>query len=77
MDKNLYDLPPEEMAQVRQVPGSLGEAIEHLESDHDFLLKGDVFTKDFLQMWIAQKRKEQDALRLRPHPYEFYMYYDS
>jgi len=76
MDKNLYELPPEEMAKVKQVPGSLEEAIEALEKDHEFLLKGDVFTMDFLDMWIAAKRKEHDALRLRPHPYEFFLYYD-
>src|ERR1700693_930318 len=62
MDKNLYELPPEEMAKVPQVPGSLSEAIAHLERDHDFLLKGDVFTTDFLDMWISHKRKESDAL---------------
>ena len=76
MDKNLYELPPEEHAKIPQVPGSLGEALDHLEKDHDFLLKGDVFTKDFLEMWISHKRKEHDALRLRPHPYEFFLYYD-
>jgi glutamine synthetase len=76
MDKNLYELPPEEMAKVPQVPGSLSDAIAHLEKDHEFLLKGDVFTSDFLEMWISAKRKEADALRLRPHPYEFYLYYD-
>ena len=76
MDKNLYELPPEEMAKVPQVPGSLEEAIVALEKDHAFLLKGDVFTQDFLDMWIATKRKEHDALRLRPHPYEFFLYYD-
>jgi glutamine synthetase len=76
MDKNLYELPPEEMAKVPQVPGSLSEAIAYLEKDHEFLLKGDVFTKDFLDMWISNKRKEADALRLRPHPYEFFLYYD-
>ncbi len=76
MDKNLYELPPEEMAKVPQILGSLDEAIGALESDHDFLLKGDVFTQDFLDMWIAAKRKEHDALRLRPHPYEFFLYYD-
>jgi glutamine synthetase len=76
MDKNLYELPPEEMAKVPQVPGSLEEAIVALEKDHDFLLKGDVFTQDFIDMWIAAKRKEHDALRLRPHPYEFFLYYD-
>src|SRR5512136_196056 len=76
MDKNLYELPPEELAKVPQVPGSLGEALDHLEKDHEFLLKGDVFTLDFIDMWIAHKRKEADALRLRPHPYEFFLYYD-
>ena len=76
MDKNMYELPPEELAKVPQVPASLGEALDWLEKDHEFLLKGDVFTTDFLEMWVSHKRKEADALRLRPHPYEFYLYYD-
>jgi glutamine synthetase len=76
LDKNMYELPPEELAKVPQVPGSLGEALDLLEGDHAFLLKGDVFTSDFLEMWISHKRKEVDALRLRPHPYEFHLYYD-
>ena len=76
MDKNLYELPPEEMAKVPQILGSLEEAINALEKDHEFLLKGDVFTQDFLDMWTGAKRKEHDALRLRPHPYEFFLYYD-
>jgi glutamine synthetase len=76
MDKNMYELPPEELAKVPQVPASLGEALDHLEKDHEFLLKGDVFTTDFLEMWAGHKRKEADALRLRPHPYELYLYYD-
>jgi glutamine synthetase len=76
LDKNMYELPPEELAKVPQVPGSLGEALDLLEDDHAFLLKGDVFTKDFLEMWVSHKRKEVDALRLRPHPYEFHLYYD-
>jgi glutamine synthetase len=76
MDKNLYELPPEEHAKIPQVPGSLGEALDYLEKDHEFLLKGDVFTADFIEMWISHKRKEHDALRLRPHPYEFFLYYD-
>jgi glutamine synthetase len=76
MDKNMYELPPEELAKVPQVPSSLAEALDHLEKDHAFLLKGDVFTKDFLEMWVSYKRKEHDALRLRPHPYEFFLYYD-
>ena len=76
MDKNLYELPPEELAKIPTVPGSLGDALDCLEADHEFLLKGDVFTKDFLEMWVATKRKEHDALRLRPHPYEMFLYYD-
>jgi len=76
VDKNLYELPPEELAKVPQVPASLGEALDYLEKDHEFLLKGDVFTRDFLETWISHKRKEFDALRLRPHPYEFFLYYD-
>ena len=76
LDKNLYELPPEELAKVPTVPDSLLGAIEALEKDHEFLLKGDVFTKDFLDNWVELKRKEYDALRLRPHPYEFFMYFD-
>jgi glutamine synthetase len=76
VDKNMYELPPEEHAKIPQVPGSLAEAITALEKDHAFLLKGDVFTEDFIDMWTSTKRKEHDALRLRPHPYEFFLYYD-
>jgi glutamine synthetase len=76
MDKNMYELPPEELAKVPQVPSSLSEALDHLEGDHAFLLKGDVFTSDFIEMWIGHKRKEADAIRLRPHPHEFFLYYD-
>ncbi len=76
MDKNMYELPPEDLKKIPQVPSSLGEALDLLQKDHAFLLKGDVFTTDFLDMWIAAKRKEVDALRLRPHPYEFHLYYD-
>jgi glutamine synthetase len=76
MDKNLYELPPEEHAKIPQVPGSLAQALDALEKDHEFLLQGDVFDRDFLEMWISHKRKEHDALRLRPHPYEFFLYYD-
>ena len=78
LDKNLYDLPPEELAQVPQTPGSLDEALKALEADHDFLLKGDVFTEDVIETWINYKREnEVDAIRLRPHPYEFALYYDA
>jgi len=77
MDKDLYDLPPEELAKVPQIVGSLEQALDALESDHEFLLKGNVFTEDALQTWIAYKREnEVDALRLRPHPYEFFLYFD-
>lgn len=77
MDKDLYSLPPEEAKKVKQVPGSLNEVLEALEADHEFLLKGDVFTADLLEAYIAYKRQvELDPVRLRPHPYEFVLYYD-
>jgi glutamine synthetase len=76
MDKNLYELSPQELKKVPQVPASLSAACDHLAKDHDFLLKGDVFTEDVIETWIEMKRKEQDQIRLRPHPYEFHMYYD-
>ena len=78
LDKDLYDLEPEEAAQVPQTPGSLDEALNALEDDHEFLLKGDVFTEDVIQTWIEYKREnEVDAIRLRPHPFEFALYYDA
>jgi glutamine synthetase len=78
IDKDLYDLPPEEAALVRQVPGSLEESLAALEVDHGYLLEGGVFTQDVIDVWIEYKRlHEIDAVRLRPHPYEFYMYYDT
>jgi glutamine synthetase len=77
LDKDIYDLEPEELAKVPQAPGSLDEAIDNLERDHEFLLQGDVFTKDVIKTWIDMKRsKEIDAIRVRPHPYEFFLYYD-
>ncbi|MGH8245983.1 MAG: type I glutamate--ammonia ligase [Gammaproteobacteria bacterium] len=77
LDKNIYDLPPEESSKVRQVPGSLEESLNALESDHSFLRKGDVFTDDVIQTWIEYKRKREiDPVRLRPHPWEFYLYFD-
>ncbi len=77
VDKDLYDLPPEELAKVPQVPSSLDEALEALEIDQDFLKVGGVFTSDLIDTWIAYKREtEIDAIRLRPHPYEFQLYYD-
>ncbi|HET9672083.1 MAG TPA: type I glutamate--ammonia ligase [Actinomycetota bacterium] len=77
MDKDLYDLPPEEKASVRQVPGSLEEVLDTLEADHQWLLEGGVFTQDVIDTWIEYKRAhEVDAVRLRPHPHEFHLYYD-
>lgn len=77
LDKDIYDLPPEEAAEVPKTPGSLDEALIALERDHDFLMRGDVFTSDVIETWVSYKRKnEVDAIRLRPHPYEFCMYYD-
>jgi len=77
MDKDLYDLPPEEAAKVKQVPGSLEAVLYALEADYEFLLKGDVFTPDLLESYIAYKRSaEVDPIRMRPHPYEFTLYYD-
>ncbi|HHE72179.1 MAG TPA: type I glutamate--ammonia ligase, partial [Chloroflexi bacterium] len=77
MDKDLYDLPPEEAAMVKQIPGSLEAVLDALEADHEFLLKGDVFTPDLLEAYIQYKRTaEVDAIRMRPHPYEFTLYYD-
>jgi glutamine synthetase len=77
IDKNLYDLPPVEAKEVKSTPGSLEQALEALEADHAFLLRGDVFTKDVIETWVSYKRdREIDAIRLRPHPYEFHLYYD-
>ncbi|MCP4050768.1 MAG: type I glutamate--ammonia ligase [bacterium] len=77
LDKDIYDLPPEELNSVAQTPGSLKEALKALEKDHSFLLKGDVFTQDVLEHWINYKMKrEVMALDSRPHPWEFSLYYD-
>src|SRR4030095_15059799 len=76
LDKNLYELPPEELANVPRAADSLSGANRAVSEDHNFLLKGDVFNADFVANWIEMKQKEYDALRLRPHPYEFAMYYD-
>ncbi|MBI9082171.1 MAG: type I glutamate--ammonia ligase [Desulfobacterales bacterium] len=77
LDKNIYDLPPEELAELESAPGSLDEALAALAADHDFLLKGDVFTQDVIDMWISYKTEnEVNPVRLRPHPHEFHLYYD-
>lgn len=76
-DKDLYDLPAEEAKLIKQVPSSLSAVLDALEADHDFLLKGDVFTADFLEAYISYKRQnEVDPVRLRPTPYEFALYFD-
>ena len=77
MDKDLYDLPPEELGKIASTPGDLAQVLDALEADHDFLLKGDVFTPDVIENWISYKREnEVDAIRLRPHPWEFALYFD-
>lgn len=77
MDKDIYSLPPEEAKNIKSVPGSLEAVLDALEKDHKYLLVGDVFTDDVISTWIEYKRKKEvDAIRLRPHPHEFTMYYD-
>ncbi|MEA4909318.1 MAG: type I glutamate--ammonia ligase [Anaerolineaceae bacterium] len=77
IDKDLYELPPSEAKLIKQVPGSLGDVLDALEKDCDFLLKGDVFTSDLLDAYISYKRTaELDPMRMRPHPYEFTLYYN-
>ncbi|GAA5161812.1 type I glutamate--ammonia ligase [Ornithinimicrobium tianjinense] len=77
VDKDLYELPPEEMADIAQLPTSLPEVLDALEADHDYLTEGDVFTEDLLAAWVTYKRThEVDPIRLRPHPHEFEMYFD-
>ena len=77
IDKDLYELPPEEHASIQQVPGSLGEVLDALEADHDYLTEGGVFTPDLIETWIDYKRAHEiDPIRLRPHPHEFELYYD-
>lgn len=77
MDKNLYDLAPEEASNIPTVPASLDESLDNLENDYQFLLKGGVFSEDLVESWISYKREnEADAVRIRPHPHEFFLYYD-
>jgi glutamine synthetase len=77
LDKNIYDLPPEELANIPSAPGSLDEALAALKEDQEFLLRGGVFTQDVIDMWIDYKiEKEINSVKLRPHPYEFFLYFD-
>ncbi len=78
LDRDIYEMSPQELANTRQTPGSLQEAIAALEADHDFLMVGNVFTEDLIEAWVSwKKEKEIDPIRLRPVPYEFHLYYDS
>ena len=78
LDKDLYDLEPQELAKVPSTPGSLEESLNALKADHAFLLKGDVFTEDVIETWISYKMEnEVQQIQLRPHPYEFALYYDA
>jgi glutamine synthetase len=76
VDKDLYELPAEEAKSIPQVPGNLESVLQALEADHEYLLKGDVFTTDLIETWIDYKReRELKPLAMRPHPYEFELYY--
>jgi glutamine synthetase len=78
LDKDIYDMTPEQLRDVPSAPGSLSESLRALEKDHEFLLRGDVFTEDLLKTWIEYKtEKEIQPMALRPHPYEFMLYYDA
>jgi glutamine synthetase len=78
LDKDIYDMSPEQLRDVPSTPGSLAEALAALERDHDFLLRGDVFSEDVIETWIEYKmEKEVKPMQLRPHPYEFMLYYDA
>ena len=77
VDKDMYELPPDELASIPQVPGSLGAVLEALEKDNDYLQAGNVFPADLIETWIDYKRlNEIDPVRLRPHPHEFELYYN-
>jgi glutamine synthetase len=78
IDRDIYHLSPEELAEIPKTPGTLDEALSALERDSEFLLRDDVFTPDVLETWISHKRQQEtDAMRLRPHPYEFCLYFDA
>src|SRR5437773_7018159 len=78
VDKDLYELPPDEALAIPQVPGSLDKVLDTLEADHDYLVDGGVFTPDLIETWLDYKRSnELDPIRLRPHPHEFELYYDA
>jgi glutamine synthetase len=77
VDEDIYELSAEEKAHIRSTPGSLGEVLEALEADHEFLLQGGVFSEDLISTWIEYKREhELRPVQMRPHHYEFYLYSD-
>ena len=77
LDKDIYGLGPQELKGIPSLPGSLEQSLRHLEEDHEFLLKGEVFTEDNIRLWIDYKmEREVNPMRLRPHPYEFALYFD-
>ena len=77
VDKDLYELPPEEAANIPQAPTQLADVIDRLEADHEYLTEGGVFTPDLIETWISFKRENEIApVNIRPHPYEFALYYD-
>ncbi len=77
LDKDIYALSPEELKGVPSTPGDLADALKALENDHEFLMKGDVFTQDAIDKWIEYKTDaELNPIRMRPHPYEFALYFD-
>jgi len=76
IDKDLYELEGPERASIKEVPGSLEEALDALESDQEFLYRGDVFTRDLVETWLDLKRSSAKEVALRPHPYEFFLYSD-
>ena len=77
VDQNLYEMSAVDLAMIRQVPGSLEQALAELERDYEFLLRGGVFTEDLIGTWLDYKRNDVDAMRLRPHPHEFFLYLDA
>jgi glutamine synthetase len=76
-DRDLTHMSEKELAQIPMLPTSLTKALDALEKDHQFLLEGGVFTTDLIESWIALKRKDVEQIRIRPHPWEFYLYYDK
>jgi glutamine synthetase len=78
LDKDIYDMTPEQLSDVPSTPGSLAASLEALENDHEFMLRGDVFTEDVIDTWVEYKKEKEIApMALRPHPYEFLLYYDA